>query len=38
MIIPLIKGLATTLRHVFTKPITLQYPEEKRQEIGRAHV
>jgi NADH-quinone oxidoreductase subunit I len=31
MIIPLIKGLATTLRHVFTKPITLQYPEEKRE-------
>jgi NADH-quinone oxidoreductase subunit I len=30
MIIPLIKGLATTLRHVFTKPVTLQYPEEKR--------
>lgn len=30
MIIPFIKGLATTLRHVFTKPITLQYPEEKR--------
>jgi NADH-quinone oxidoreductase subunit I len=31
MIIPLLKGLATTLRMVFTKPITLQYPEEKRQ-------
>jgi len=30
MIIPLIKGLATTLRHVFSKPVTLQYPEEKR--------
>jgi NADH-quinone oxidoreductase subunit I len=30
MIIPLIKGLATTLRMVFTKPITQQYPEEKR--------
>ena len=30
MIIPLIKGLATTLRHVFTKPVTLQYPEVKR--------
>jgi len=30
MLIPLIKGLATTLRHVFTKPVTLQYPEEKR--------
>jgi NADH-quinone oxidoreductase chain I len=31
MIIPLIKGLATTLRMVFTKPITLQYPEEKKE-------
>jgi NADH-quinone oxidoreductase subunit I len=31
MIIPLIKGLATTLRMVFTKPITLQYPEERRE-------
>ncbi len=31
MIIPLIKGLATTLRMVFTKPITQQYPEEKRE-------
>jgi NADH-quinone oxidoreductase subunit I len=31
MIIPLLKGLATTLRMVFTKPITLQYPEEKRE-------
>jgi NADH-quinone oxidoreductase subunit I len=30
MIFPLIKGLATTLRHVFSKPVTLQYPEEKR--------
>jgi len=30
MIIPLLKGLATTLRMVFTKPVTLQYPEEKR--------
>jgi NADH-quinone oxidoreductase subunit I len=31
MIIPLIKGLATTLRMVFTKPITLQYPEERKE-------
>jgi NADH-quinone oxidoreductase chain I len=31
MIIPLLKGLATTLRMVFTKPITQQYPEEKRE-------
>ena len=30
MIIPLLKGLATTLRMIFTKPITLQYPEERR--------
>jgi NADH-quinone oxidoreductase subunit I len=30
MIIPLLKGLATTLRMVFSKPLTLQYPEEKR--------
>jgi NADH-quinone oxidoreductase subunit I len=35
MIIPLLKGLATTLRMVFTKPITLQYPEEKRQVSSR---
>jgi NADH-quinone oxidoreductase subunit I len=31
MIIPLLKGLATTLRMVFTKPITLQYPEERKE-------
>jgi NADH-quinone oxidoreductase subunit I len=31
MIIPLLKGLATTLRMVFTKHITLQYPEERRE-------
>jgi len=31
MLIPLIKGLATTLKYCFSKPITLQYPEEKRQ-------
>ncbi len=31
MIIPLLKGLATTLRMVFTKPITQQYPEQKRE-------
>ncbi|MGP8051349.1 MAG: NuoI/complex I 23 kDa subunit family protein [Desulfobaccales bacterium] len=30
MIMPLLKGLATTLRMVFTRPITQQYPEEKR--------
>ena len=31
MIIPLLKGLATTLKMVFTKPITLQYPEERKE-------
>jgi len=31
MIIPLIKGLATTLKMLFTKPITLQYPEERKE-------
>ena len=31
MIIPLIKGLATTLRMVFSQPITLQYPEERKE-------
>lgn len=30
MLIPLLKGLATTLKYCFSKPITLQYPEEKR--------
>ncbi len=30
MIMPLLKGLATTLRMVFTRPNTQQYPEEKR--------
>ena len=31
MIIPLLKGLATTLKMALSKPITLQYPEEKRE-------
>ncbi len=35
MIIPLLKGLATTLRMVFTKPITQQYPEERREMFPR---
>jgi NADH-quinone oxidoreductase subunit I len=35
MIIPFIKGLATTLRMVFSKPITQQYPEEKREMFPR---
>ena len=30
MIIPLLKGLATTIRHCFSKPVTLPYPEVKR--------
>jgi NADH-quinone oxidoreductase subunit I len=29
MIIPMLKGLALTLRRVFSRPITTQYPEEK---------
>ncbi len=35
MIIPLLKGLATTLRMVFTKSITQQYPEERREMFPR---
>lgn len=31
MIIPLLKGLKLTLSRIFTRPITIQYPEEKRQ-------
>ncbi|BDV44750.1 NADH-quinone oxidoreductase subunit I 1 [Geotalea uraniireducens] len=29
MIVPLLKGLKITLTHLFKKPITLQYPDEK---------
>jgi NADH-quinone oxidoreductase chain I len=29
MIIPLLKGLKVTLKYFFSKPITIQYPEEK---------
>jgi NADH-quinone oxidoreductase chain I len=29
MIIPLLQGLGVTLKHFFSKKITLQYPEEK---------
>jgi NADH-quinone oxidoreductase subunit I len=29
MIIPIIKGLALTLSRFFSKPITIQYPEQK---------
>ena len=29
MIIPMLKGLALTLRRFFSRPITIQYPEEK---------
>ena len=30
MIIPLLKGLKVTIKYFFSKPITVQYPEEKR--------
>jgi len=30
MIIPLLKGLRLTLKVFFSKPVTIQYPEEKR--------
>ena len=30
MIIPLLKGLALTLSRFFSKPVTVQYPEERR--------
>ena len=30
MIIPMLKGLALTLRRFFSKPITVQYPDVKR--------
>ncbi|MCX8118836.1 MAG: NADH-quinone oxidoreductase subunit NuoI [Desulfobacterota bacterium] len=30
MIVPLLKGLAFTLKQFFSRPITIQYPEEKR--------
>ena len=29
--LPLVKGLAFTLKTFFTKPITYQYPEQKRE-------
>ena len=29
MIMPLIKGLSITLKHMFMKPVTLQYPDER---------
>jgi len=31
MIVPLIKGLKYTLGRFFSKPITIQYPEERRE-------
>ncbi|MBJ6726016.1 NADH-quinone oxidoreductase subunit NuoI [Geomesophilobacter sediminis] len=31
MIMPLIKGLQITLSHLFKKPVTLQYPDERPQ-------
>lgn len=30
MILPLIKGLGVTLRRFFSRPVTVQYPEERR--------
>jgi NADH-quinone oxidoreductase subunit I len=30
MILPLLKGLGTTLKAVFSKPVTILYPEQKR--------
>ncbi len=29
MILPLLQGLKLTLKHIFKKPVTLQYPDEK---------
>jgi len=31
MILPLLKGLRLTLRTFFTRPVTVRYPEEKRE-------
>jgi NADH-quinone oxidoreductase subunit I len=31
----LVTGFLTTLRHVFRKPITIQYPEERREPAER---
>ena len=31
MILPLIKGLTLTFRRLFSKPVTVQYPEERRE-------
>lgn len=33
--LPLVKGLAFTLKTFFTKPITYQYPEQKREPAAR---
>ncbi len=30
-LIPLLKGLAFTIKHLFVKPITYQYPEQRRE-------
>lgn len=35
MIGPLVTGFLTTLRHVFRKPVTIQYPEERREPAAR---
>jgi NADH-quinone oxidoreductase subunit I len=35
--LPLLKGLSTTFRSMFEKPVTIQYPEEKRPVRERFH-
>ena len=35
MIGPLVTGFLTTLKHVFRKPVTIQYPEERREPAPR---
>jgi NADH-quinone oxidoreductase chain I len=32
---PLVTGFLTTLKHVFRKPVTIQYPEERREPAER---
>jgi len=33
--LPVVKGLWTTFKSIFEKPVTLQYPEEKREMVTR---
>ena len=35
MVTAILKGMAMTLRHMFRKPITMQYPEQKREPAAR---